>query len=171
MLRVFLPMLALNLGGIVFSVVDRTATVSDATTIALLWSWYNVIVLILACVVCVEQPQRRYRHRFPMHEKIQLRLQDTIYTFPVRDISVSGIRLIGESPLRARQQSEVMIGGKLLQARAARNTEDGFTLAFEPSLRNRAIVIKYVFSKNYLMAFSGVSPKTLGFSIFARLFR
>ena len=112
---------------------------------ALFWSWYDIVVLVLACFVCIEQPQRRYRHRFPSNDHLRLEAQDRVQVFAARDISVSGIRFSGVAPVSIGEAVRVTIGAFTLEARLARVTEDGFAVAFKPTLRNRAIIIRHIF--------------------------
>jgi cellulose synthase (UDP-forming) len=170
MLWVFACLLALNALGLTYGLIlHRGESVEDSSIVAFFWSWYNILVLILACIVCVEQPQRRYFHRFVIPDQISIRVGDKWLAFRTRDISFSGVRLIGASPLLPRQTVEVLLANHVLRARAARKTEDGFTLAFEPKIRNRAVVIKYIFSRGYLMEAMPIRLRRLALSIAARL--
>ena len=68
-LRIFLFYLVLNVLGIANTfVLNQSVGLTDTSVMALFWSWYNIVILVLACFVCIEQPQRRYRHRFPTNE-------------------------------------------------------------------------------------------------------
>ncbi len=70
-LRIFLFDLTLNVLGIANAFIfQRSAAITDTSMLALFRSWYNIVVLILACYVCIEQPQRRYRHRFPINDSM-----------------------------------------------------------------------------------------------------
>jgi cellulose synthase (UDP-forming) len=138
---------------------------------ALFWSWYNILILLLACFVCIEQPQRRYRHRFPTNELVQLKVGNRIQIFVARDISVSGIHLAGLAPVPVGGLVMLATGDFTVRACLARVTEDGFALAFEPTIRNRALVIRHIFSKHYSMAERRIRPVKVALAISARLFR
>ena len=58
-----------------------------------------------------------------------------------------------------------------MQARVVRVTDDGFALAFEPTLKNRANVIRFIFSKRYLMAGRRIRPGKVALAVGARLLR
>ena len=65
MLRIFLAYLALNVAGILWAfVLDDTRSLADASVIAYIWTWYNIIILTMACFVCVEASQARRGDRF-----------------------------------------------------------------------------------------------------------
>jgi len=171
-LRIFLFYLFLNVLGIANAFVfQRSVGLTDTSMLALFWSWYNIIILVLACYVCIEQPQRRYRHRFPISDSILLQAEDGVHRFAVRDISVSGIRLVGKTSLPIGAAVVVAIGAFVMRAQVVRATGDGFALAFEPTLKNRASVIRIIFSKRYLMTGRSIRPGKVAMAIGARLLR
>jgi cellulose synthase (UDP-forming) len=171
-LRIFLFYLAVNTLGIanVF-VFNRSVGLTDMGVMALFWSWYNIVVLVLACYVCVEQPQRRYRHRFPTNELVQLEAENRVLVFAARDISVSGMRLSGVAPVSIDGFVSLTIGDFTLKARLVRVTKDGFALAFNPTLRNRAILIRHIFSKRVSMTERSIKPAKVALALTARLLR
>ena len=63
------------------------------------------------------------------------------------------------------------LGDFTLRACLARVTDDGFALAFEPTIKNRALVIRHIFSKRYSMAERRIRPAKVALAISARLFR
>jgi len=171
-LRIFLFYMLLNVLGIANTFIfQRSVGLTDTSMMALFWSWYNIIILVLACYVCIEQPQRRYRHRFPISDSILLQAEDGVHRFAVRDISVSGIRLVGKTSLPIGAAVVVAIGAFVMRAQVVRATGDGFALAFEPTLKNRASVIRIIFSKRYLMTGRSIRPGKVALAIGARLFR
>ena len=171
-LRIFLFYLAVNALGIVNAFVfNRSVGLTDMGTMALFWSWYNIVVLVLACFVCIEQPQRRYRHRFPSNDNFRLEAEGRVQTFAARDMSVSGIRFSGVAPVSIGEMVTVTIGDFTLEARLVRITEDGFAVAFRPTLRNRAIIIRHIFSKRVSMTERSIKPGKVAVALAARLFR
>ena len=171
-LRIFLFYLTVNVLGIVNAFVfNRSVGLTDMGAMALFWSWYNIVVLVLACFVCIEQPQRRYRHRFPTSDHVRLEAETRVQVFAARDISVSGIRLNGIAPVSIGDAVSVTIGHFTLEARLVRVTEGGFALAFRPTLRNRAIVIRHIFSKRVSMTERSIKPTKVALALAARLLR
>ena len=171
-LRIFSFYLVLNVLGIANTfVLNQSVGLTDTSVMALFWSWYNIVILMLACFVCIEQPQRRYRHRFPTHEPVRLVAGNRVHVFAAHDISVSGIRLIGAAPVPIGGLVMLALGDCTLRACLARVTDDGFALAFEPTIKNRALVIRHIFSKRYSMAERRIRPAKVALAISARLFR
>ena len=171
-LRTFLFYLLLNILGIANAFVFHQSNgLTDMSLLALIWSWYNIIILLLASYVCIEQPQRRYKHRFPMTEPVRIKCDNRISTYQTRDISVSGIRLAGALPQAIGSIVAIEVGPYIMRARMVRKTIDGFALTFEPTLTNRAHVIQFIFSKRYAMQRSRIEPKRVILALGARLFR
>jgi cellulose synthase (UDP-forming) len=171
-LRIFLFYLTVNALGIInVFVFNRSVGLTDMGVMALFWSWYNIVVLVLACFVCIEQPQRRYRHRFPTRDLFRLDTESGARMFEARDISVSGIRLNGVAPVPIGSTVNITVGDFIIEARLVRTTQDGFAIAFKPTLRSRAIVIRYIFSKRVSMTERTIKPAKVVFALAARLFR
>jgi len=102
---------------------------------------------------------------------VRLQTQKEAYVFPTRDISVSGIRLVGATPLPVGSTVVLGVGEFVVRARIVRESDDGFALAFEPTLRNRANIIRYIFSKHYFMTGRRIKPGKVALAIGARLLR
>ena len=171
-LRIFLFYLVLNVLGIANAFIyERSTSLTDTSMLALFWSWYNIIILVLACYVCIEQPQRRYRQRFPISDDVLVKAKDGVGRFAIRDISVSGVRLVGKTSALVDTTVVVRVGEFIMLAQVVRVTDDGFALAFEPTLKNRASVIRFIFSKRYLMAGRRIRPSKVAMALGARLLR
>ncbi len=171
-LRIFLFYLAVNVLGILnVFLFNRSVGLTDMGMMALFWSWYNIVILVLACFVCIEQPQRRYRHRFPTNELVQLEAENRVQVFTARDISVSGISLHGVAPVPIGGQVRVSLGDFTVRARLVRVIKDGFALAFNPSLRTRAIVIRHIFSRRVSLTERTIKPAKVALALTARILR
>jgi cellulose synthase/poly-beta-1,6-N-acetylglucosamine synthase-like glycosyltransferase len=171
-LRIFLFYLLLNMLGIANTFLfHRSVGLTDTSTLALIWSWYNIVILVLACYVCIEQPQRRYRHRFPISDVVAVKTESGVRRYAIRDISVSGVRLVGNTKPPVGTTVAVKVGEFVMRADVIRVTEDGFALGFEPTLKNRADIVGFIFSKRYRMTGRRIRPGRVAVAIGARLFR
>jgi cellulose synthase (UDP-forming) len=167
MLRIFLAMLALTMLGIANAfLLDASRPLAESATIALFWSWYNMLVLLLACYVCVEQPQRRRGERFAATEWALLNGQE----FQIVDISVSGVRLLGKAPGHIGDWFDVVIDGSALRGRIARVTEEEFAVNTESTLQNRVHLVRHIFSGRYRTGVANIRPIDLVLAITRRLF-
>jgi cellulose synthase (UDP-forming) len=58
-------LLAMTLAGVIWAFLIEDGTKLRDSALCLLWSWYNIVVLALACLMCVEQPRLRSSERLP----------------------------------------------------------------------------------------------------------
>src|SRR5262249_37740838 len=95
----FLALAGITILGVaqVFSF-DHSGLMEDGGAINLFWAWYNLVVLTICCVVCIEQPRRRLHERFATREKVLIKIGDLRRAYEVKDISATGMRLAGEIP-------------------------------------------------------------------------
>jgi len=99
--RSFLPYLFLTVAGILWSfVLDDTRPLADASGMALVWSWYNIVLLVLACFVAIEASDRRRDERFEVNRFGVLSTPGGAGRFLISDISISGMRLTGKPPVK-----------------------------------------------------------------------
>jgi cellulose synthase (UDP-forming) len=75
---------------------DHSDLIEDGGALNLFWAWYNLVVLTICCLVCVEQPRRRLDERFSTRENVLIKIGDQARVYDVTDISASGMRLKGE---------------------------------------------------------------------------
>ncbi len=64
LLNMFLVYLGLTIAGVVWAFLLEDGTkLRDSSALCLFWSWYNIVVLTIACLVCIEQPRYRSAER------------------------------------------------------------------------------------------------------------
>jgi cellulose synthase (UDP-forming) len=141
-----------------------------ADGMALFWSWYNIILLTLACFSCIELGQRRKGDRFAAHENVRLHYNGRSAEWFMLDISVSGVRFSGAHSFEIGQEVEIELGKRMLKAKIARLTPDGFALAFAPTLEARVAAIQFVFSGRFSSEDAPIAPKALAKALIARVF-
>ena len=95
----FVFYLVLTVAGILWAfVLDDTRPLAEASGMALFWSWYNILVLVLACLVAIEGSDRRNSERFRVDRRAILAAEGWERSFLISDISVTGMRLVGAAP-------------------------------------------------------------------------
>jgi glycosyl transferase family 2/PilZ domain-containing protein len=134
------------------SVADYTPERQSAGSAAviLLWSVYNVLVLLLAIAACVELPRYRREERFATSERVAISAGDYVFTAPLADISVIGARILAPSPgptddivwLEIESIGEVA-------ARIVAGSNTGFAVEFVDADRAREKLIRKIFSGRY----------------------
>jgi cellulose synthase/poly-beta-1,6-N-acetylglucosamine synthase-like glycosyltransferase len=172
MLRVFLAYLALTVAGIVwtFFLNDDTSR-TDASAIALYWSWYNIIILALACFVCVEAPQYGAGQRFRSAGRAALTINGHKYYYDVSDISVAGLRVRGPLPDETDTTVRVDFDGLDVDGKIVRAYEDGFAISFDRSKEAKERVVRHVYGGKYGGKLPDISPGNILTAMLNRVLR
>ena len=172
MLRIFLVYLALTVGGVVWAFgIDPNQSLTDASAIALFWSWYNIILLVLACFVCIEAPQLRQGERFRGDGHAALTIGGRMFQFPVSDISISGMRLHGRLPGAYGTPVHVSFDGLDVEGTLVRAYEDGFAVRFLQSKEIRERLIRHVYGGKYGGTLAEIKPADVVAAMAGRVFR
>jgi cellulose synthase (UDP-forming) len=168
--KIYAGMLVLTLAGILYAfVVDASGEKIVFGDLALAWSWYNAVVLIIVCFVCVEQPRRRKAERFAADEPILLQVGAESRMFRLADISITGARFHGEPPVSLGKPLTCIIKGRPVAAEAVRILPESFAVEFDEAWDYRIAVIRSFYSGNYVRTVRDVHPSSLGRAIVARL--
>src|SRR6185312_8372642 len=150
MLRIFLAYLALNVAGILWAfVLDDTRSLADASIIAYVWTWYNIVILTMACFVCVEASQARRGDRFQSSGLATISIGDVRRTMPIDNISVSGMRLCGEAPAAIGTEVRVQFDAIDVMATIMRADAASFAVQFAPSQEMHATLVRHVYAGRY----------------------
>ena len=172
MLRIFLVYLALTVGGVLWAfTLDDTRSLGDASAIALYWSWYNIVILTLACFVCIEASQRRRGERFTSEGHVTLTIEGRKLQLPIEDISVSGMRLRGCQPGPIGQAVHVAFDGLDVDAKIVRAYEGAFAVQFAPSKEVRARLIRHVYCGKQDRSVRSIRPGSVATAVVSRIFR
>lgn len=172
MLRTFLIYLVLTVAGVLTAfVIDDGRSLQESSALALFWSWYNIVLLTIACMVCVEQPRKRKAERMETREQAVLTLDGMVHSFPVLDISRSGMRLAGPAPAPQGAEVEARIGDASVRAIIVRTQSDEFALQVEDTLATRKSMIKHVYAGRYTAAIEQIRGRDIFTAVLARIFR
>lgn len=172
MLRVFLAYLGLTVAGLVWAfVLSDDTTRTDASAIALYWSWYNIIILVLACFVCVEAPQYGAGQRFRSSGRAILTIGGRKYSYDVTDISVAGLRVRGALPDVADTSVHVSYDGLDVDGKIVRGYADGFAIAFANSREAKERVVRHVYGGQYGGKLPDISPGNIVTAMLNRVLR
>jgi cellulose synthase (UDP-forming) len=172
MLRIFLVYLAITVAGVLWAfTIDDSRSLADASAIALYWSWYNIIILTLACFVCIEATQRRRGERFTGEGHVTLTAGGRDLHFPIEDISVTGVRLRGAQPGPIGESVHVQFDGIDADAKIVRTYGDAFAVQFAPSKEVRAGLIRHVYCGKHDRSVRRIHPGSVATAIVSRVFR
>jgi PilZ domain len=172
MLVRFLLYLFLTIAGVIWAFFIEDGTkLRDSSALCLFWSWYNIIILTIACIVCIEEPRLRAAERVTADERADIRFGDATHGFAVRDISMSGMLLAGTAPGDIGSPVTISIAGLSLPAKVARIKADEFAVSFEGSAALKPDLIRLIYSGRYSARVSAVRPTQVVGAILSRLTR
>jgi cellulose synthase (UDP-forming) len=172
MLRIFMVYLAITVGGVVWAFgFDDSRSLADASAIALFWSWYNIIILTLACFVCIEASQARRGDRFHSSGWATLSIGNAQRQMPIANISVSGMRLRGAAPAPVGTDVRVRFDGIDVAATIMRADAAGFAVQFAPSKEMHAHLVRHVYCDRYGGNVPDISAAKVAGAVLNRMFR
>ena len=170
LLRSFLVLLALTVAGILFAfVIDDTRPLADSSFVAWGWSLYNIVLLLLACFVAIEAPDRRTAERFQIRRPCLLTSEHGTQWFTLWDISVTGMRLIGDAPGAIGTRVHVRFQELDLDATIARVGGDNFGIKFLQSPEARRSLIQHIYTGPYNAEIEDVHPTQVAKAIAKRV--
>ena len=172
LLRTYLIYLALTIAGVVSAfVIDDGRSLQESSALALFWSWYNIVLLTIGCMVCIEQPRPRKAERFDAHEQAVLVVNGQVYSHPVLDISRNGMRLAGPAPAAPGAAVDLTLDGTRVAAQVVRVEDRAFAIQVEDTLAARKAMIKQIYSGRYSSAVDNIRGRDVFTAVVARLFR
>jgi cellulose synthase (UDP-forming) len=136
---------------------DHTDLIEDGGALNLFWAWYNLVVLTICCMVCIEQPRRRTDERFATSEKVFVKSGDQGRVYEVKDISASGMRLGGTIADSIGTPAIIIIDGIESSAVIARKSEHEFAINFIGDEAREAMT-RRVYSERYGKPIEEVHP-------------
>jgi cellulose synthase (UDP-forming) len=149
---------------------DNSDLIEDGGALNLFWAWYNLLVLTICCLVCIEQPRRRLDERFTTREKAIIRIGDSVRLYDVTDISASGMRLAGLIPDPVGSAANVIMGNFESQAVIARKGENEFAVSLIGDEAREAMT-RRVYSDQYGKPLEQISASQVFAGILQRLAR
>jgi cellulose synthase (UDP-forming) len=165
----FLALAAITILGLVkIFALDNSDLIEDGGALNVFWAWYNLLVLTICCLVCVEQPRRRLDERFSTHEKAIIRIGDEVRLCEVTDISASGMRLLGAISDPVGSPANVIMGDFESQAIVARKSDNEFALSLVDN-EAREIMTRRVYSERYGKPIDQISASQVFAGILQRL--
>jgi cellulose synthase (UDP-forming) len=171
MLRTFLILLMLTLLGVISYFKSGIGPDHpSASVLALFWTWYNIVILIIACCVCIEQPRKRKAERFEMAEQAMVVTKDSASSFGVTDISVSGAGFIGKAPAGPGEMVLVALASCTVKATVARSGAGFFAVRFDDTLAVRVALVRHIYSGRSMRAFREIRWPSVLRAVGTRLF-
>ncbi len=172
LLRVFLVYLALTVAGVVWAfVIEDGNKLRDSSALCLFWSWYNILVLTIACMVCVEQPRLRASERLPTGDAAIVHAGKDAFACRILDISLGGARLAGTAPGKPGTIVTVALGSLRLPGRIVRSADNEFAIHFDEVGSGRADLIRLIYSGRYSATVPRIEPARVAAAVLGRVMR
>lgn len=140
-------------------------------TLALIWSWYNIMVMTIICFVAIEQPRRRRAERFVTSEPMLVSAGDATQPIRLVDISISGAGCRGPAPAALGDTIRCRIGREEVAATIVRVRDEGFAIDFENTPAARAALIRFFYAGDYVRPMESIAAADVGRTIMRRLMR
>ena len=137
---------------------------------ALAWTWYNLIVLVVLCFVCVERPRHRAAERFASRELVSVKTADRTQLMQLADVSITGARIFGAPPGAPGEYIQLELPNFRISATIVRREGDTFAVAFNHSLKSRVAAIQHFYSAGYLRPLGSIRILRVAESVVRRVF-
>ena len=137
---------------------------------ALAWTWYNLIVLVVLCFVCVERPRHRAAERFASRELVSVKTTDRTQLMQLADVSITGARIFGAPPGAPGDTIELELPNFRVSAKIVRREGDTFAVAFSHSLKSRVAAIQHFYSGGYLRPLGSIRVLRVAELVLRRVF-
>ncbi|MFZ5593497.1 MAG: glycosyltransferase [Pseudomonadota bacterium] len=172
-MRNFLILLALNLFGIAINLTPGYAIADDFDQqgVNIFWSIYNMVLILITLLVCVDLPRRRKEERFDINESSRISIGGRIAPCTIRDLSVSGARVrLAYDGSDTRMQLDIDGVGPLVCeiARIIDTHEVGMRF-IDPGQRRDALIRK-VYTGSYQNTPKQAAPWRLLLAVIRRMF-
>jgi cellulose synthase (UDP-forming) len=129
-----------NIFGVAYFVlVSNSDWIASGAVGALLWTWYNLIVLILSCLVCIEQPRRRQHERHELRREVLIEVDDGERHHFSLDLSVGGMSFEGPPPGPIGSKIRVRFAGLELAGVVCRESKAEFAMMFTDHISREAV--------------------------------
>jgi cellulose synthase (UDP-forming) len=173
LLRLFATFLILTIAGVIWAfLLEDGSKLRDSSALCLFWSWYNILILTLACLVCVEQPRLRSSDRLPVHDQVAMvDIGHHASAYRILDISLSGARFAGTSPAQAGASVTIGLSGSRMQGTIIRGDADSFAIGFNSTDSMRANLIRFIYSGRYSATVPRIVPVRIAVAILGRVVR
>lgn len=172
LLKVFLIYLGLTVVGVIWAFVFEDGTkLRDSSALCLFWSWYNIVVLTIACLVCIEQPRYRSTERLTAADEALVETGEGTTPHRVLDVSLGGARLQGDIAAEPGAEVLIALGGLRVPATVMRRGDGEFAVRFHDDAKVRPELIRLIYSGRYSAAIKRIEPGRVAAAVIGRVMR
>jgi len=170
LMRIYGALLALAAGSIVasFYLSDSGESIIHGS-LALAWTWYNLFVLTIVCLACIELPRHRKAERFASDEPAILDCLGRRAVWRMTDISISGARFSGPAPASVGAPLACTLRGRTIGATVVRILPEGFAVRFVEDEGSRAAMIRHFYAGSYVRSFDQIRAGRVGRALLKKM--
>lgn len=165
MMRRFGALALMTAGGMAYAMLSDYAPdggAGDGKLVILFWSFYNLIVLLLAMTVCIELPRLRGDERYPTDEQVEMELAGDLIPARLIDISIGGARIHGTVPTDVGEGFLLHVADVGVMPVTVVDERDGaFMVKFLHDAETRDRMIRKIYSDDYQLNVSRVNWRGL----------
>jgi cellulose synthase (UDP-forming) len=170
-LRPFVCLIALSMAAVAWAFyVNDGADEIRYSSPALAWTWYNLIVLVVLCFVCIERPRKRAAERFASRELVSVKTSNRTQLMQLADLSTTGARIFGAPPCALGETIELELSNLRVSATIVRCEAGAFAVAFNHSLKSRIATIQHFYSGGHLKPLGSIRILRVAESVLRRVF-
>ncbi|WP_424134867.1 glycosyltransferase [Roseomonas chloroacetimidivorans] len=175
LVRWYLLLAGLTIGGVGWRVLQGPfeGTPPDIELMNLFWSFYNVVTLMLACLMCVELPRMRAEERFETDEAARVRLEEGTMPARLLDISITGARMEGHQLQELAPGTPVEVEIRdvgWVRATVTRWTGSAISVSFGADNAQSGAIIRKIFSGRYAQTVTRMGTGPFVQAVAARAF-
>ncbi len=170
-MRPFVILLVLSLAAVLWALyVNGGSNEIYYSSPALAWTWYNLIVLVVLCFVCIERPRKRAAERFASRDLVSVETRGRKQLMQLADLSITGARIFGVPPAAPGDTIEVELSNFRVSAKIVRQEAGSFGVAFNHTLKSRIAAIQHFYSGGYSKPLGSIRVLRVAESVLRRVF-
>ncbi len=165
----------LSLTGITINLIPEYAVIDnhDLFLANLFWSFFNIIIILIAALIAIDLPRQRNQERFAVHEPSKMILDgDRGMLCLIKDLSLSGARVqLDNKPLLSESVQLDVPGVGRLSCKINRhiNTQE-VAIQFSDLTFNRDAMIRKLYTQGYSNVSLRAKPLKLFIIVMQRIF-
>ncbi|HXZ16157.1 MAG TPA: glycosyltransferase [Roseiarcus sp.] len=168
-MRPFVVLIALSLAAVAVAFYVNPTPDTTRYSLALFWTWYNLVVLTVLCFVCVERPRMRAAERFAAHDLVKLMLPEGAKTAPLADLSITGARIFCKPPRNLGESIDLELAGVGIAATIVRVEAETFAVAFARTFETRIAMTRLFYSGEHLRPLDRIRLLRVGAAVLRRV--
>ena len=171
-MRPFVVLIVLSLAAVLWAFyVNGGSNEIHYSSPALAWTWYNLIVLVVLCFVCVERPRHRAAERFASRELVSVKTAEPHAAHATRRPLDHGRAHLWSVPLRGLGETiELELPSFRVSGTVVRLEPGAFAVAFNHTLKSRVAAIQHFYSGGYLKPLGSIRILRVAESVVRRVF-